>query len=93
METVLQGIPNVCVYLDDVLVTGPTNEEHLKTLDQVLSRLEEVFLHATIRRVPDPLHLHRGSSANRREGPSPPQGPDTRVHEPTEIILGHVELL
>ena len=41
METVLQGIPNVCVYLDDVLVTGPTDEEHLRTLDQVLSRLEE----------------------------------------------------
>ena len=41
METVLQGIPNVCVYLDDVLVMGPTDDEHLRTLDQVLGRLEE----------------------------------------------------
>ena len=42
METVLQGIPNVCVYLDDILVTGATDEEHLQTLDHVLSRLEDV---------------------------------------------------
>ena len=42
METVLQVIPNVCVYLDDILVTGATDEEHLQTLDHVLSRLEDV---------------------------------------------------
>ena len=40
METVLQGIPNVCVYLDDILVTGATDDEHLQTLELVLSRLE-----------------------------------------------------
>ena len=38
----LQGIPNVCVYLDDILITGPTEEDHLQTLNTVLSRLEEV---------------------------------------------------
>ena len=40
MENVLQGIPNVCVYLDDILVTGPTPAAHLKNLDTVFARLE-----------------------------------------------------
>ena len=33
MDTLLQGIEGVSVYLDDILVTGPTEEEHLKTLE------------------------------------------------------------
>ena len=41
METLLQGIPGVCVYLDDILVTGRTIAEHLKHLDTVLGRLQE----------------------------------------------------
>ena len=32
MENVLQGIPNVIVYIDDILVTGANDDEHLKTL-------------------------------------------------------------
>ena len=40
MENLLQGIPNVCVYLDDVLVTGRSVADHLKNLDDVLSRME-----------------------------------------------------
>ena len=40
LEILLQGIPNVCVYLDDILVTGKTNKEHLKNLGEVLTRLE-----------------------------------------------------
>ena len=39
MENLLQGIPRVCVYLDDILVTGSTEEEHLAKLAEVLSRL------------------------------------------------------
>ena len=40
MESILQGIDHVCVYLDDILVTGATEEEHLQNLDKVLTRLE-----------------------------------------------------
>ena len=41
MDSLLQGLPNVCVYLDDLLITGQSDEEHLKTLDTVLARLHE----------------------------------------------------
>ncbi|XP_051233821.1 uncharacterized protein K02A2.6-like [Dicentrarchus labrax] len=44
MEGVLQGIPQVAVYLDDILVTGATREMHLRNLDEVLTRLEDAGL-------------------------------------------------
>ncbi|KAL0202697.1 hypothetical protein M9458_000715, partial [Cirrhinus mrigala] len=44
MEGLLQGIPGVVVYLDDILVTGVNQNSHLRTLDEVLSRLKEAGL-------------------------------------------------
>ena len=41
MENLLQGIPGVCVYIDDILVTGCTDAEHLDHLAQVLQRLQD----------------------------------------------------
>ena len=41
MENVLQGIPNVVVYIDDILVTDSNEEEHLKTLSHLLDCLEK----------------------------------------------------
>ena len=41
MEGLLGDIPNVHVYLDDILVSGSTRREHLLTLEKVLSRLEQ----------------------------------------------------
>ena len=40
MESLLRHIPGVIVYIDDILVTGPTDEEHLVSLEQVLHRIE-----------------------------------------------------
>ena len=45
MESVLQGISQVSVYLDNILITGQTEAEHLKRLDEVLARLVESGLH------------------------------------------------
>ncbi len=44
IESVLQGIPKVTVYIDDILVTGSTEDEHLKNLSEVLNRLEQAGL-------------------------------------------------
>lgn len=44
IENLLQGIPGVAVYIDDILITGATEEEHLKTLEEVLRRLRAVGL-------------------------------------------------
>ena len=41
MENILQGLPHVCVYIDDILVTGANDEEHLQNLEAVLDRLEK----------------------------------------------------
>lgn len=46
MRNVLQGIPNVVHYIDDVLIHTQSWEEHVKTLSQVLQRLREVNLAA-----------------------------------------------
>ena len=45
MESLLQGLPMVCVYIDDILVSGKTPEEHLHNLNEVLQRLESAGLH------------------------------------------------
>ena len=45
MDNLLQGLSVVAVYLDDILVTGATEKEHLSTLEKVLGRLEMSGLH------------------------------------------------
>ena len=41
MEKLLHGIAGVTVYIDDILVTGRTDDEHMHNLDLVLKRLHE----------------------------------------------------
>ena len=45
MENLLKDIPGVVVYLDDILITGKTDNEHLATLEEVLQRLAAAGLH------------------------------------------------
>jgi hypothetical protein len=44
MEGVLRDIPNVLVYIDNLLVHTDTHEKHLQVLDQVLARLHKNHL-------------------------------------------------
>ena len=46
MENVLKGITNVIVYLDDILLSSPTEADHLQLLDQVLDHLDKAGLRA-----------------------------------------------
>ena len=40
MKNFLQDIPGVVVYIDDVLVTGPNDDSHMASLEEVLRRME-----------------------------------------------------
>ncbi len=44
MDQILQGLPNVHSYLDNILVTGSDDEQHQKNVNAVLSRLDEFGL-------------------------------------------------
>ena len=41
MDIVLQGLPGIVCYLDDIIITGKDKQEHLNNLEQVLSRIQE----------------------------------------------------
>ena len=44
IDSLLQGIPNVVAYLDNILITGRSDEEHLQNLEAVLTKLEDAGL-------------------------------------------------
>ena len=46
MDTVLQDLPKVICYIDDILVTGSTEAEHLQNLEAVLKRLQKYGIRA-----------------------------------------------
>ncbi|XP_037504962.1 uncharacterized protein K02A2.6-like [Rhipicephalus sanguineus] len=46
MDTLLAGLPGLCAYLDDILIMGASNEEHLDRLEAVLQRLQQAGLKA-----------------------------------------------
>ena len=41
MDAILQGLTYIIFYLDDILITGSTDQEHLENLEEVLSRLKQ----------------------------------------------------
>ena len=41
IDGILQGIPMTAVYLDDIIVTGRTEVEHMQNLHKVLTKLSE----------------------------------------------------
>ena len=44
MEGLLQSIPSTGVLLDNILITGPSTEEHLDNIEKVLRRYSEAGL-------------------------------------------------
>ena len=44
IEGLLQGVKGVVVYLDNILIAGVSEEEHLETLSEVLGRLDKAGL-------------------------------------------------
>jgi len=44
MDVILQGIPQVSCYIEDILVTGKDDALHLQNLQEVLTRLEKFGL-------------------------------------------------
>ena len=45
IDSLFQGMPNVLVYIDDILITGKTVEDHLHTLEQVMLKLNTYGFH------------------------------------------------
>ena len=41
MDTVLQDLPKVICYLDDIFISGTTPQEHLDNVQKVLERLQQ----------------------------------------------------
>jgi len=41
MDSILQGMPHVICFLDDILIAGTTEAEHDKNLEEVLRRLQD----------------------------------------------------
>ena len=48
MDQILSGLDMVQCYLDDIIVTGLTDEEHLVNLSKMLTRLQEYGLHVNV---------------------------------------------
>lgn len=44
MEQMIKGIPNISYILDDIIITGKTDEEYLKNLQPVLQKLQNYNL-------------------------------------------------
>ena len=48
MDQILQGLNHVFWYLDDILLTGDSEAEHLRNLEEVLLMLEKFGLRARL---------------------------------------------
>ena len=101
IESLLQGIEGVVVYLDDILVTGSTEVAHLKALDEVLGRLERAGLrvkrrkcvHATLRDLLGPHDRCRGSASSGQSFRSDQGCSETEVCDRAQVTLRYAFLL
>ncbi|KAL5479778.1 hypothetical protein EMCRGX_G023352 [Ephydatia muelleri] len=94
METLLLGIPNVVVYLDDILITGHTNQEHLDHLHEDLQRGIPSQVSARIQRWALTMAAYEYDKKTSQHGNAdglirlPLTEPDEEQSEvPTEVVL------
>ena len=50
IESLLQGIPRVAVWIDDILVTGKTRQNHLEHLKEVLAWLDKAGIRVKLKK-------------------------------------------
>ena len=50
MENILQGLSGVTSFIDDILITAPTEEKHLELLEEVLRRLDKAGLRIKLKK-------------------------------------------
>lgn len=48
IENMLRGIPNVVNYLDEIVITGSNLNEHVKSIESVLMKLQSVGLRLNV---------------------------------------------
>ena len=90
METLLQGIPGLCVFLDDIIITGKSKKEHLAHLQEVLHRLSDTGLRLKRQKctfmAPEVVYLRYKIS---KAGIAPTEAKLKAVHEaprPTNVV-------
>jgi len=102
METILQGVPRISVYIDGILVSGKTEEERLQNLE-VLSRLQAVgvrlkhhkcyFILPSVEYLGRPLYLRERPTANYEKGSGNPVGPSSNQSVTAEVLSRTNKLL
>ena len=90
MESLLQGIPQLVVRIDDILVTGKTRHDHLKHLKEVLVRLDKAGIHLKLKKrvFLQGEVVYLGHRIN-RSGIQPVEGKVRAIHEapaPTNYV-------
>ena len=87
MSIVLQCCQKVVYYIDDILVTDQTRQEHEENVDRVFQRLEQFGLPSKCKffQVFGPCHHARG---NRRKGACNHSSCRAEEQEGVEVIFG-----
>ena len=82
-DTILQGVPNVLCYLNDILITGLSEAEHLENLEEVLKRLQQHGIRVKVAFEQDSVEYlghvidKRGLHTSDKEGKGNTKGPST----------------
>lgn len=59
MDTVLQGISGVKCIIDDMIITGSSEKEHLRNMEAVLTRLDEYNVRVNLNKCEFSLNAFR----------------------------------